>query len=98
MEIKLIRLGFFSEIEVFSHYNRVLENFIKSINLEKKAYKEDYKGEFSFNDDWLIELKDIDLVEINNNFFTYLDNSWKKEMKKQKREEIVYFLEMMENM
>lgn len=88
----------FSEIEVFSHYNRVLENFIKSINLEKKAYKEDYKGEFSFNDDWLIELKDIDLVEINNNFFTYLDNSWKKEMKKQKREEIVYFLEMMENM
>lgn len=82
----------FSEIEVFSHYNRVLENFIKSKSLEKKAYKEDYKGEFSFNDEWLISLKDTDLTEINSNFFEYLDCSWKEEMKKHKKE----FMEMIE--
>jgi len=87
----------FSEIEVFSHYNRVLADFISSKSLRKSfGFGEDYKVEFLFDDDWLIELRDIDLVEINNNFFTYLDYSWKEEMKKQKREEIVYFLEMME--
>ena len=89
----------FSEIEVFSYYNRVLEDFIASKSFRKfSGFGEDYKGEFSFDDKWIVELKDIDLVKINHDFLRCLDYSWKKEMKKQKRKEIVDFLEMMENM